>query len=57
MHGYTSRTVDNQVGATLSSSAERGRELGRALILLGLGGSSIGGFVAVLALASRALGR
>jgi hypothetical protein len=57
MHGYTSRTVDNQAGETLSSSTERARELGRALLLLGLGGSSIGGFVAALALATRALGR
>jgi hypothetical protein len=57
MHGYTSRTVDNQTGETLSSSTERARELGRALLLLGLGGSSIGGFVAALALATRALGR
>jgi hypothetical protein len=57
MHGFTSRTVDNQTGETLSSSTEGGRELGRALLLLGLGGSSIGGFVAVLALATRALGR
>jgi hypothetical protein len=57
MHGYTSRTIDNQMGETLSSSTERARELGRALLLLGLGGSSIGGFVAALALATRALGR
>ncbi len=57
MHGYTNRTVDNQTGETLSSSTERARELGRALLLLGLGGSSIGGFVAALALATRALGR
>jgi hypothetical protein len=57
MHGFKDRRADNRVGETFSSRAPRARELGRALILLGLGGSSIGGFVAAVALASRAWGR
>jgi len=56
MH-FSYEAADKLEGEALSSPALRARELGRALILLGLGGSSIGGFVAALALASRALGR
>ena len=33
------------------------REVGRGLVLLGLSGSSVGGFVAVVTLATRLLGR
>jgi hypothetical protein len=43
--------------AAPNQTARRARELGRALILLGLGGSSLGGLVAAVGLASRALGR
>jgi hypothetical protein len=57
MHGFSNRTAHKQAGEALSGRAQRARELGRALVLLGLGGSSLGGFVAVVALASRALGR
>jgi hypothetical protein len=44
-------------GESAAYTARRARELGRALILLGLSGSSVGGLVAALGLASRALGR
>ena len=44
-------------GEPAAYTGRRARELGRALILLGLGGSSVGGLVAALGLASRALGR
>jgi hypothetical protein len=57
MHGFRDRAAGKLEGEALSSPALRARELGRALILLGLGGSTIGAFVAALALASRALGR
>ena len=57
MQGYGKGTADKLAAEALSGRAPRARELGRALILLGLGGSSIGGFVAAVALASRALGR
>jgi hypothetical protein len=36
---------------------ELARELGRGVVVLGLTGSSIGGLLAVLALAARVLGR
>ena len=57
MHGFRDRAAGKLEGEALSSPALRARELGRALVLLGLGGSSIGAFVAALALASRAWGR
>lgn len=58
MYGFRARAAGgNLEREALSSRALRARELGRALILLGLGGSSIGAFVAALALASRAWGR
>jgi len=55
MH-FSYEAVDKLEGEALSSPALRARELGRALILLGLGGSSIGGFVAALARGGRAWG-
>lgn len=33
------------------------RELGQTIVLLGLAGSSVGGFLAILDVATRALGR
>ncbi len=33
------------------------RELGQGILLLGLAGSSVGGLVGILTIASRALGR
>jgi hypothetical protein len=56
MHGFWNRG-DRRERRAAASRAPRARELGRALVLLGIGGSSLGGFVAALTLATRALGR
>ena len=45
----------------LNTQAERkrglARELGQTMVLLGLAGSSVGGFLAIVNVATRALGR
>ncbi len=43
--------------ATLPKDAGLARELSQSLVLLALTGSSVGGFLGMVAIATRALGR
>lgn len=51
------RMIKRENGRTPRLTRDMARELGQAIIVLALTGSSVGGFLAMIAIATRALGR
>jgi hypothetical protein len=49
--------IKRENGPTRRLTRDMARELGQAIIVLALTGSSVGGFLAMIAIATRALGR
>jgi hypothetical protein len=51
------RMIKRRNGPTPRLTRDMARELGQAIIVLALTGSSVGGFLGMIAIATRALGR